>query len=169
MQTGYTVLLERFIFDSRNEGLNLKKLFQSNVQMFFIMAKEDYLIKKFGLEKPFKIPDGYFDSFTDRMMDKLPERTFEEESGKVVSLWDRVKPLVYLAAMFAGIALMFGIAEDFVSMQESDTVNVASTNIEQDLTYPVYSEEAADFCNYMMIDNDIDDYSMYQYLENVVE
>lgn len=134
------------------------------------MAKEDYLIKKCGLENHFKTPDGYFESFTDKVMANLPERTFEEDKPRTVSLWDRVKPLVYLAAMFVGIALMFGIAEDFVSKPEKETVSVASTKtVENDSPQAVYSDEAADFCNYMMIDNDIDDYSMYQYLENVVE
>lgn len=134
------------------------------------MAKEDYLIKKCGFEKPFKTPEGYFESFTDRVMANLPERTFEDENPKVVSLWDRVKPLVYLAAMFAGIAMMFAIAEDFVSTPDSDKVSVASTMpTGGSVNAAVYSDEAADFCNYMMIDNKIDDYSMYQYLEDVVE
>lgn len=134
------------------------------------MAKEeDYLIKKFGIEKPFKTPEGYFDSLTDRVMVGLPERSFVEEGSKVVTLWDRVKPLVYLAAMFAGIAAMFAIAEDFVGSGEQEQVNLVSTSVEKEVLPAVYSDEAADYCNYLMKENDMDDYSMYLYLENVVE
>lgn len=134
------------------------------------MAKEeDYLIKKFGIEKPFKTPDGYFDSFTDKVMSNLPERTFVEEI-RVVTLWDRVKPLVYLAAMFAGIAAMFAIAEDFVGTDNKEQLNlVSTTQTETEVFQAVYSDEAADYCNYLMKENDMDDYSMYLYLENVVE
>lgn len=134
------------------------------------MAKEeDYLIKKFGIEKPFKTPDGYFDSFTDKVMSNLPERTFVEET-RVVTLWDRVKPLVYLAAMFAGIAAMFAIAEDFVGTDNEEQLNlVSTTQTEAEVIQAVYSDEAADYCNYLMKENDMDDYSMYLYLENVVE
>ena len=82
------------------------------------MAKEDYLLSKCGRENPFKVPEGYFDQFTDDLMAKLPERTFDEEAPRKVTLWDKVKPVVYLAAMFAGIAAMFAVAEDF--MQSGD-------------------------------------------------
>ena len=32
------------------------------------MAKEDYLLSKCGRENPFKVPEGYFDQFTDDLM-----------------------------------------------------------------------------------------------------
>ena len=55
------------------------------------MAKEDYLLSKCGRENPFKVPEGYFDQFTDDLMAKLPERTFDEEAPRKVTLWDKVK------------------------------------------------------------------------------
>lgn len=38
------------------------------------MSREErYLERTFGRENHFKVPDGYFDTLTDRLMSKLPE------------------------------------------------------------------------------------------------
>lgn len=137
------------------------------------MAKEDYLIKKCGKKQNFEVPEEYFDSFTEKVMESLPERNFEEiYSPKTVTMWDKVKPLVYLAAMFAGIALMFAVAEDFVSGngqgEQKNLVSTRSVSTDESRT-AVYSDEAAEYCDYVMNNSDMDDYSMYQYLEEVVE
>lgn len=136
------------------------------------MAKEDFLVKTFGTDKPFKTPDGYFDSFSDKLMEKLPERSFEHILPQKVTLWDRVKPLVYLAAMFAGIALMFAIAEDFIGSSHEDkhpVNNVASADMVKANTDVTVSSDIEDYCNYLILESDMDDYSMYQYIETIVE
>ena len=66
------------------------------------MKEEDILLKKIGKEHSFKVPEGYFENLTSEVMDKLPEKekvAFKEEP---VSTWTRLKPLVYMAAMFVG-------------------------------------------------------------------
>lgn len=53
------------------------------------------------------VPDGYFADFAARMTAALPERDWEK--GPVVvkrSAWHKVRPYVYLAAMFAGVWCM---------------------------------------------------------------
>jgi hypothetical protein len=55
-------------------------------------------------ENPFKVPEGYFENFTNDLMSRLPEREIKEPEK--VNLWERFKPWMYMAAMFAGIALM---------------------------------------------------------------
>lgn len=70
------------------------------------MKEEDILLKKLGKENSFKVPDGYFENLTSEVMNKLPEKekvVFKEEP---VSTWTRLKPLLYLAAMFVGAALI---------------------------------------------------------------
>lgn len=57
------------------------------------------------------VPDGYFSDFAARMVQKLPYRAEAENPERVLaqeqsSLWTRVRPYVYMAAMFAGIWLM---------------------------------------------------------------
>ena len=70
------------------------------------MKEEDILLKKLGEEDSFKVPDGYFENLTSEVMNKLPEKekvVFKEEP---VSTWTRLKPLLYMAAMFVGAALI---------------------------------------------------------------
>lgn len=61
------------------------------------------------------VPDGYFEDFATRMTASLPEREWERDKPRVVprSFWQRVRPYVYLAAMFAGVWCMMNIF-DFV-------------------------------------------------------
>jgi hypothetical protein len=50
---------------------------------------------------PFKVPENYFAQFNNDIMGKLPEKEFF--APKPIPLWDKVKPWVYLAAMFIGM------------------------------------------------------------------
>lgn len=78
--------------------------------------KKEVLNDKMKKENPFRIPDNYFESFSTRIMQQLPpdETNAESSSHKKVvlrknkiSAFERIKPYLYLAAMFAG--LYFGI------------------------------------------------------------
>lgn len=56
------------------------------------------------------VPDGYFNDFVSRMESMLPQTEFElsaEGKKKLIAVatptrWQRVRPYVYMAAMFAG-------------------------------------------------------------------
>ena len=50
---------------------------------------------------PFKVPENYFAQFNNDIMSQLPEKEFF--APKPIPLWDKVKPWVYLAAMFIGM------------------------------------------------------------------
>jgi hypothetical protein len=67
------------------------------------MGKEDNILKKAGTGNPFRVPEHYFEHFIEELMNKLPEKSpiFMPEP----TLWERVKPWVYMAAMFVGIML----------------------------------------------------------------
>ncbi len=68
------------------------------------MKKEETdLLKRCGTENPFTVPEGYFEHFTEQLMEKLPER--EAQPAPQLTLWTRVKPWVYMAAMFCGLML----------------------------------------------------------------
>lgn len=82
------------------------------------MNKKINQLEEIGKENPFKVPKGYFEGLTDRIMSELPERVVEEQ--KPISLWTRVQPWVYMAAMFVGIALMVRL---FVGSPERQSVN----------------------------------------------
>lgn len=72
------------------------------------MKEETKLIDKFGRKGPWTVPDGYFDSVRGEIISKLPEYP-EAQKPAELSLWQRIKPYVYLAAMFAGIWCMMKV------------------------------------------------------------
>lgn len=62
------------------------------------MVKEDqYIENRFGKVRPFRVPDGYFDSFADHIMAELPR-----QEAKIVSIhhtvWYRMRPAFVAAA-----------------------------------------------------------------------
>lgn len=54
------------------------------------------------------VPEGYFDDFARRMMDRIPQEVMPAAAPRR-TLWMKVRPYVYMAAMFAGIWLMMNI------------------------------------------------------------
>ena len=74
------------------------------------MKEEDNILEKVGKKNSFKVPEGYFENLTSEVMGKLPEKegpAFEEV--KQPTMWIRMKPLLYMAAMFIGAALIIRV------------------------------------------------------------
>lgn len=69
------------------------------------MKQEDRLREMAGKESPFRIPDNYFESFKSELLQNLPEYP-EKPVERKLSAWQKIRPYVYLAAMFAGIWCM---------------------------------------------------------------
>lgn len=121
------------------------------------MKEEDTLLKKLGMENSFKVPDGYFENLTSEVMNKLPEKAkvaFEEER---VSTWTRLKPLLYMAAMFVGAALIIRVASTDHKPVTVDEVAVTEVDTE------VISDEMIDVALDRAM---LDDYSLYVYLSD---
>lgn len=72
------------------------------------MNKEDKLKAKYGNNGGRTVPDGYFEKVYAEIGSKLPPYK-EAEREVSLSRWQRVKPYVYLAAMFAGIWMMMQV------------------------------------------------------------
>ena len=121
------------------------------------MKEEDTLLKKLGKENSFKVPDGYFENLTSEVMNKLPEKekvAFKEEP---VSTWTRLNPLLYMAAMFVGAALIIRVAS---TEHKSVTVDeVAVTEVDTELISDEMIDVALDRAM-------LDDYSLYVYLSD---
>lgn len=114
------------------------------------MKEEDNILRKAGVKNPFKVPEGYFESLTSEVMNRLPQK--EPVECKRPTLWQKVKPWVYMAAMFAGAALIIRIAP---GVQKSNSEAVAVDDSEKEMEY----------IN-VVVDNSMldDDYSLYVYL-----
>ena len=63
--------------------------------------------KKRNNKNPFKIPDNYFEQLTEQVMSQLPAETEEAPNETKITLYARIKPYIYLAAMISGLA--FGV------------------------------------------------------------
>ena len=107
----------------------------------------------------FRVPDGYFESLTQQVMDRLPEAETEtaQASAEVITLteptlWQRVRPWLYLAAMFVGAAFIIRMASP-----SADEKAAALAHEESESQEIEYIENALDAA--MM-----DDYSLYMYL-----
>lgn len=63
------------------------------------------------------VPEGYFKQFAADMASRLPEQPWEQEQAAVIApprtFWQRVRPYVYMAAMFAGVWLMMNMFSIF--------------------------------------------------------
>ena len=107
----------------------------------------------------FRVPDGYFESLTQRVMERLPEAEAEtaQASAEIITLaeptlWQRVRPWLYMAAMFVGAAFIIRIASP-----SADEKAAALAHEEAESQEIEYIENALDAA--MM-----DDYSLYMYL-----
>ena len=117
------------------------------------MKEEKYLIEKCGKANPFKTPEGYFENFTRNIMEQLPEK--EIQAVPETTLWHRIRPWMYMAAMFCG--LMFGarlFLHDTETTQEesASSLQLFSSTLPDEYIDPIVDQTM------------MDDYTLYQYL-----
>lgn len=124
------------------------------------MNKENNKLEKIGTGNPFKVPEGYFDNLTENIMSRLPERIAEEQ--KPISLWKRVEPWVYMAAMFAGIAMMIRL---FVGSPQPEKLNLTSSAEIEDF-YQYYEEQLANAVYRETFYLDVDEENNWQESDN---
>ena len=116
------------------------------------MKEEDNILKKIGTENAFRVPEGYFDNLTSEVMNRLPEKEKPAFEKREVTMWERVKPWVYMTAMFAGAALIIRVASSDPTPATTDRMAADEADTEME------------YIN-MAVDNSmLDDYSLYVYL-----
>ena len=71
------------------------------------MDKKTYNLDNLRGKQPFSVPKGYMDGLTDRIMKQVPDKRPQAEEPLVISWADRVRPWLYLAAVFAGLGIFF--------------------------------------------------------------
>lgn len=92
------------------------------------MKQEDKLLQHYGRDTGFKVPDGYFDSLSRNIAERLPEYP-ERPKPKPLSTWQKIKPYVYLAAMFAGIWCMMKVFHTMSSAPGDNMLDNMPENI----------------------------------------
>ena len=112
------------------------------------MNEEDYLRSKMGDKNPFKVPEGYFEQLTAKVMDRLPEKKRVRKT-----VFRQLRPWLYAAACVCFGVFIAAIAfsnktENAATPQQ---VAVTTEQTETDVYYSDnYIEEEA---NYAMVDN----------------
>ncbi len=111
------------------------------------MSPEESKLNEIEKSSPFKVPEGYFEQFSEEMMSRLPEH--KTEKIQVINLWDRFRPWVYMAAMLAGVAFMIKNfvmknpeTKDYQSQAKSGIVLHSDAEIED--FYRYYEDQVAE-------------------------
>ena len=126
------------------------------------MKAEEQLISKYGKDSGMKVPEGYFADLERNIMNSLPPYQ-QSQKTVVLSRWQRVKPYVYLAAMFCGIWLMmkvFHTATQPLSMSLENPPQALVDMLDGGLDYDIH------YLPYMP-DFDIDDEEFIMSYDNI--
>lgn len=113
--------------------------------------EEQILLKRFGKKEPFKVPDGYFDDFTSKLMERLQERSEHQLAvaplrSRQTRLWRFLSVAAALVCvMVMGATLYLGI------YKTRDTTSVALNS--HDETKAIYGD-FDQMADYTMADNE---------------
>lgn len=117
------------------------------------MKREQNNLEELKGKNPFKVPEGYMEGLTDRIMSQLPEKPQQE--AKRISLMERSRPWLYMAAMFVGLGLFFRVIVGFTGSEGEggqDSLLVQnqfnSTLVDYDYDDEEYSEDE-EFLDYL--------------------
>jgi hypothetical protein len=66
---------------------------------------------------PFKTPESYMEELAEQIMSQLPEKPREE--AKTISLFERIRPWLYMAAVFVGLIFLFKLFDRPRVMEEN--------------------------------------------------
>ena len=110
------------------------------------MKTEQNNLDRLKGKNPFTVPEGYMEGLTANIMSQLPEREPEK-----VSLMDRVRPWLYMAAVFAGLGLFFKVlvgpedkaakTDSLLVKTEVSPASVSALQAAEDEEYLEYLEE----------------------------
>ncbi len=120
------------------------------------MKQEDpTILNKYGKDPGFKVPENYFEDFNKRMVGMLPDVEITPVDVKP-TMWQRIKPLVYMAAMFAGVWCMIQVFSNFTNSGNLDSVRAVAEKLQDD------KENVDDF-----IMSGVSDYDILSYEDSV--
>lgn len=113
-------------------------------------------LKEVNKGNPFKVPDNYFAQFNEGIMNHLPEKEKPEKEWvppRQVSLWEKAKPWVYLAAMLVGLY----VTVNFLTRSHNENLTA-----NQEVTAPITVDRPTDsYWSTVQITEE----EFYQYLE----
>ena len=112
------------------------------------MKMQQFKIEEEKKKNPFRVPEGYMEGLTDQIMARLPERPQQKET-KVVSMADKMRPWLYLAASFIGLLLIFkGISGYRVKKNDTTDPLFVKTEVPE-VSLNAISDEDREFLEYL--------------------
>ena len=97
-----------------------------------VMKNDDStLLNKYGKNPGFKVPENYFADFNQRMAEMLPDVEITPVDAKP-TMWQRLKPLVYMAAMFAGVWCMMSVFSHFSNTSSLQSIKAVAEQLYDD-------------------------------------
>ncbi len=117
-----------------------------------MMKEERILEEKFGKVNHFTVPEGYFDSFADKLMEQLPA-TEERVIKMRAQVWWRTLPLRKIAAVVGVCAMIGGSALFFTHNDGLRHTPVASVEHEHMQSAGGEYGSFDEMADYAMIDN----------------
>ena len=97
-----------------------------------VMKNDDStLLNKYGKNPGFKVPENYFADFNQRMAEMLPDVEITPIDAKP-TMWQRLKPLVYMAAMFAGVWCMMSVFSHFSNTSSMQSIKAVAEQLYDD-------------------------------------
>lgn len=124
------------------------------------MKEDKNLKEKIGKKNPFNVPENYFESIIPEIMNKLPEK--ETPEVVEISLWERVKPWVYMVAMFCGLMFSLRVIVGDHYKDSSKKPSIVS-NVSAEETGSDFQDE---YINTIVDNVMMDDYTLYLYLSD---
>lgn len=121
------------------------------------MDRKKILDQMAGTNAGMTVPEDFFEKFNRRMAAELPHQEWEEESERKATIlprtrWQKMRPYIYLAAMFLGIWCMMQMFDMMKPASRLDIANnsVLMSAIDNDAFY-------YDYCVSDMSDDDLYD------------
>lgn len=105
---------------------------------------------------PYTVPEGYFDGFKADLMNRI-----HDEGKKKTRVYDVLRPYLYLAAMFIGLALFLNLLP-LVSQKNNSAGDelVAEEANQQQFEEYLLDETSDDYWGEIILDNGSNDYNI---------
>ncbi|MDH6344075.1 hypothetical protein M2480_002834 [Parabacteroides sp. PFB2-12] len=87
------------------------------------MKKKENKLDQFKDKNPFSVPEGYLENLTSQIMSQLPEQPEQIEEAKQVTMMARIRPWLYMAAVFLGLLLFFRALVGITDTDEGGTTD----------------------------------------------
>lgn len=123
--------------------------------------KENRILNESGAQYPFKVPEGYFDNLTARIMDHIPEEKQETPVISIAKHPSKSNSRKWFSAISiaASLALIAVISTKFINTNAPSNAIEQTANVENAKEYSDIDSYNEDLMLYSMVDNgDIYDY-----------